>query len=157
MISIQHMYRHNKDVVVACPPMKNNDNVSMIARSAACLGAKHLVLTGTNRINEHISRECYIEISNHRTLLPVLQKFKHDGYFLVGLEQCDKAKSITDYKFPERDIVFVVGNETRGMDIETQNIMDVMIEIPLFNRPYSLNVAVATSICLAEYARQFGT
>lgn len=48
-------------LVIACPVMKNNKNISMIARSASCFGASKLIITGQNRIDPHISRDINLE------------------------------------------------------------------------------------------------
>ena len=156
MKSKQYIFSHELPVVIACPPMKNNDNVSMMARSASCFGLTKFILTGQNKIDPHIARDYKIEVSHHNSLLPVLKKHKSEGYQLIGLEQSSNSRPSFNYEFSEKPIVFVVGNETKGMDIETQELMDVMLEIPLFAEPYSLNVAVAATVVFYEYAKQFG-
>ena len=140
--------------VIACPQMKNNNNVSMIARTASCLGATGMIVTGWNKIDSQISRDISISISYHRSLLPVIQKYRSNGYCIIGLEQTNKSVNLYNYKFPKVPILLVIGNECKGMDQDILNELDEAIEIPHFNSPHSLNVAVAASVCLFEYAKQ---
>jgi len=141
-------------LVVACPPMKSNVNVSMLARSASCLGAEALIVTGQNRIDNHISRDYDIEIKYKRSLLPVVQKYRKEGYKIIGLEQAVNSHNLYEYQFSNQPTMLVIGNECKGMEQEILDCLDEVIEIPLFGGPHSLNVAVAASMCLFEYAKQ---
>jgi len=141
-------------LVVACPAMKSNVNISMIARSASCLGANNLIITGQNRITTHISRDCSIPIEHRNSLMPIVQKHKQEGYRIIGLEQATNSQNIYEYEFINSPTMLIVGNECRGMDEDVLNALDDVIEIPLFGAPHSLNVAVATSLCLFEFAKQ---
>jgi tRNA G18 (ribose-2'-O)-methylase SpoU len=134
--------------------MKSNVNISMIARSASCMGADTLIITGQNRITKHISRDCNIPIKHHNSLMPVIRKYKENGYKIIGLEQATNSSNMHQYKFADVPTFLVVGNECKGLDQEVLDSLDEVIEIPLFGKPHSLNVAVATSICLFEYAKQ---
>lgn len=141
-------------LVVACPAMKNNKNVSMIARSASCFGATKFIVTGQNRIDPHISRDINIPIENHRSILSVISKYKLDGYKIVGLEQSPKSIKLEEYTFEEVPMLLIVGNECKGIDPDVMACLDEIIEISLFGKPTSLNVAVAASVFLYEYTLQ---
>jgi tRNA G18 (ribose-2'-O)-methylase SpoU len=139
-------------LVVACPVMKNNKNISMIARSASCFGVSKLIITGQNRIDKHISRDISIPIENHRSILPVISKYKIDGYRVIGLEQHPKAIKLDIFTFkPDTPTLMVVGNECRGIDEDVLNCLDSIIEISTTGKPKSLNVAVAASIVMHYY------
>ena len=51
--------------------------------------------------------------------------------------------------------VLVVGHERQGLDAATLDLLDAVVEIPVFGLPYSHNVATATAMALYEYCRQF--
>jgi len=156
MKHLQQTYDRLSVFHVACPPMKNNDNISMIARSAGCFGCSKVIITGQNNVDSHISREIDVEIVKKNSLLPVLKAYKEDGFTLIGLEQSAKSISMHNFRFMTTPVLFVVGNETKGMSEEIMEQMDYLIEIPLICKPFSLNVAVAASICFARYAEQIG-
>jgi len=144
----------NGELIIACPNMKTNINVSMLVRSASCFGASRVIITGRNRVNDHISRDHNIEVRYHNSLLPVIMKYKRRGYKILGLEQTTNSQKIFDYQFSRNPTVLVIGNESKGIDPEILACLNEVIEIPLLNKPHSLNVAVATSIVLYEYAKQ---
>jgi len=143
-------------IVVACPVMKNNDNISMMARSASCFGVKTFITTGQNKVDSHISRNCSIDIQSHRSLLPVIKKYKEGGYRILGIEQTKDSIPLSSYCFLNTPTLLVVGNECSGMSQEVLNELNDTIEIPLAGEPYSMNVAAALSICLYERSKQFG-
>jgi len=140
--------------VIACPVMKNNKNISMIARSASCFNVDKLIITGQNKIDQHISRNIKLQIENHRSIIPVISKYKLDGYKIIGLEQSFGSTSLHKCKFVDVPTLLIVGNECRGIDIEIMECVDELVEINHDDYPHSLNVAVATSIFLYEYTKQ---
>jgi len=144
----------NGELIIACPTMKNNDNISMLVRSASCFGASKVIVTGHNRINDRITRDHDIEVKHHNSLLPVLKKHRDNGYRIIGIEQSTNAQNIFSYQFSKDPIVLVVGNECNGIDPVILQCLDEVIEIPLLGNPHSLNVAVAVSVVLYEYAKQ---
>jgi tRNA G18 (ribose-2'-O)-methylase SpoU len=79
---------------------------------------------------------------------------KEDGYSLVGLEQTTHSESLFEYSFPRR-VALVVGAEREGLSQEELDLLDAVIEIPVYGQPASYNVATATTMAVYEYCRQF--
>jgi tRNA G18 (ribose-2'-O)-methylase SpoU len=71
---------------------------------------------------------------------------KYKGkYYLVGVEQAEN--SIPFYKFkPKFPLVLILGNEVRGLDKRILKKVDKIVEIPMFGKKESLNVAVTFGI-----------
>lgn len=145
-----------RELILACPPMKSNVNLSRIVRAAGCSGIRRMICCGNARILPEIARETGpdLQIEFHRTLLPVLRKLKGEGYPLIGLEQTNDSKCIYDFPFPRR-CVLVIGHERLGIEEEILAILDEVVEIPVYGLPYAHNVATATAIALYEYCRQY--
>jgi tRNA G18 (ribose-2'-O)-methylase SpoU len=145
-----------RELVVACPPMRSNMNLSRIVRAASCCGVRRLICCGNARILPEISRETgeTIQIEIHRTLLPVLKRLGGEGFRLIGLEQTDRSESLYSFTFP-RKTALVVGNERLGIEEEVLRMLDATVEIPVYGVPYAHNVATATAMALYEYCRQF--
>jgi tRNA G18 (ribose-2'-O)-methylase SpoU len=143
------------DLVVACPPLRSNVNLSRIVRVASCCGVRRMVVCGRPRIDEQIARQgiAQVTIESHRTLPPVLRRLKEQGYQLVGLEQATDAQCLYHFRFQPRTVL-VPGNERHGLDGEILGLLDRVVEIPVFGLPYSHNVATATAMALYEYCRQ---
>ncbi len=146
----------SREIIVACAPMKSNVNISSIVRTGSASAIERLVLTGNVNLIKKIARdgEAELDISTHRTLLPVLKRLKKDGYRLVGLEQTTNSQSLYCYQFVRRTAL-VIGNERTGLTTDILDVLDNVVEIPVYGLPHSFNVAMATSMALYEYCRQF--
>ncbi len=146
----------SREIIVACAPMRSNVNISSVARTASACAVERLVLTGNATLISKIARDGAeeLDISIHRSLLPVLRKLRNDGYRLVGLEQTTNSTSIHSYSFSRRTVL-VVGNERTGLTPETLEMLDDVVEIPVYGLPHSFNAATAASMALYEYCRQF--
>ncbi|MBW2689905.1 MAG: RNA methyltransferase [Deltaproteobacteria bacterium] len=145
-----------RELIVACAPMRSNVNISSVARTASACAVERLVLTGNATLISKIARDGAeeLEVSIHRSLSPVLRKLRSNGYRLVGLEQTTNSTSMHNYAF-ERRTVLVVGNERTGLTADILEMLDDVVEIPVYGLPHSFNVATAASMALYEYCRQF--
>jgi tRNA G18 (ribose-2'-O)-methylase SpoU len=145
-----------RELVVVCAPMRSNVNLSRIARAAACCGLDRMICTGTAKLERKIARDGAdtIRLEIHRTLLPVLDKLRDEGYRLVGLEQTTNSKNLHHYEFIPRTAL-VIGNERSGLTKDILARLDDVVEIPVWGLPFSYNVATATTMALYEYCRQF--
>lgn len=115
-----------------------------------------MLCTGPVRLDRRIARDGAetVVIDIHRTLGPVLDRLRHEGYRLVGLEQATPSHNLHEYRFP-RQTALVVGNERTGLADEVLERLDAVVEIPVWGLPYSYNVATATAMALYEYCRQY--
>jgi tRNA G18 (ribose-2'-O)-methylase SpoU len=145
-----------RELVVVCTPMRSNINLSRIARAASCCGLTRMICCGPAKLDRKIARDATdtIQIEGHRTLGPVLEKLRQEGFRLVGLEQTSNSHSLHQYRF-ERRTALVIGNERTGLTDDILKQLDDVVEIPVWGLPYSYNVATATAMCLYEYCRQF--
>lgn len=145
-----------REMIVACAPMRSNVNISAIARTASACAIEKLILTGNASLHSKIARDgvTELDISVHRTLKPILQKLKKDNYRLVGLEQTTNSISMHCYQF-QRRTALVIGNERTGLTEDILEILDDVVEIPIYGLPHSFNVATATSMSLYEYCKQY--
>jgi tRNA G18 (ribose-2'-O)-methylase SpoU len=148
--------RRPRELIVACPPMRSNVNLSRIVRAAGCSGVERMICCGTARIRSKIARDTgdSIELEVHRTLAPVLERLRGDGYELVGLEQTGSSRRLYDFRF-QRKTVLVVGNERLGLEEDLLGLLDHVVEIPVYGLPYSHNAATAAAMALYEYCRQY--
>lgn len=145
-----------RPLIVACAPLRSRVNLSRIVRAAGCCGVGTVLCAGEGRILRHVARDGAerVQIRTHRTLLPRLRELKQAGYRLVALEQTTASQSLYTYAFA-RNSVLIVGNERLGLDEELLQLVDDVVEIPVYGLPYSHNVATATAIALYEYCRQY--
>lgn len=145
-----------RELIVACPPMRSNVNLSRIVRAAGCFGVRRLICCGNARVMREIARDTgdTLVIECHRTLAPVLARLHAEGYQLVGLEQTTAAESLYAFAF-ERRTALVIGNERLGIEPEILRRIDRVVEIPVYGLPYAHNAATAAAIAMYEYCRQY--
>jgi tRNA G18 (ribose-2'-O)-methylase SpoU len=151
-----HALVRPREIVLVCAPMRSNVNLSRIARAASCCGLTRMICTGAAKLERKIARDSAdtIRLEIHRTLPPVLEKLRDDGFRLIGLEQTTNSRSLHEYQFKCRTAL-VVGNERSGLTDDILVLLDDVVEIPVWGLPYSYNVATATAMALYEYCRQF--
>lgn len=143
------------ELIVACPSMRSNVNLSRIVRTAACCGVRRLIVCGQIKIDPKIARDALdvLKVETHRTLAPTLKQLKTQGYTLVGLEQTTGSENLHTFNFP-RASVLVLGNERKGLSDEELRLLDHVVEIPVYGLPHSHNVATAAAMAMYEYCRQ---
>jgi tRNA G18 (ribose-2'-O)-methylase SpoU len=149
--------RGASQLLLACPPLRSTVNLSRIVRLAGCCGVRRMIVCGKPKIDAKIARDAlqHVTIQYHRSLPPVLQKLKQEGYQLVGLEQTTNSQSLYGFSFVP-STVLVLGHERLGITDQILPLLDHVVEIPVFGRPLSYNVATATTMALYEYCRQWG-
>ncbi|HAY79234.1 MAG TPA: TrmH family RNA methyltransferase [Planctomycetaceae bacterium] len=145
-----------RPLVVACPPMRSNVNLSRIVRAASCCGVTKIIACGSGKVDAKIARDgaTHVTIDVRRSLPPVLKKLKDSGYALVGLEQTTNSVNIHSFTFPHQTVL-VIGHERHGIEDNVLKLLDHVVEIPVYGLPYSYNAATATCMALYEYCRQF--
>jgi tRNA G18 (ribose-2'-O)-methylase SpoU len=145
-----------RELLVVCAPLRSHVNLSRIVRTASCCGLTRVICTGHGKLDRKIARDGADEVAIevHRTLPPVLDQLRRDGYRRVGLEQTDASHDLHGYRFPRRTAL-VLGNERTGLTPELLAMLDDAVEIPVWGLPYSYNVATAAAMALYEYCRQW--
>ncbi|MBI3284447.1 MAG: 23S rRNA (guanosine(2251)-2'-O)-methyltransferase RlmB [Burkholderiales bacterium] len=91
----------------------------------------------------------YITVTN---LARTLRELKERDILLVGTSD-EVEKNIYDVDF-KGGCAIVMGSEGEGMRRLTRETCDVLVSVPMFGSVESLNVSVASGICLYEARRQ---
>lgn len=91
----------------------------------------------------------FIAVTN---LARTLRELKDAGVFIVGTTM-DAPQSLLDTKL-DGPIALVLGSEGEGIRRLTAENCDALVTIPMFGSVQSLNVSVASGICLYEARRQ---
>jgi 23S rRNA (guanosine2251-2'-O)-methyltransferase len=91
----------------------------------------------------------YITVTN---LARTLRDLKERDIFLVGTSD-DAEKGLYDAEFSGGTAI-VMGSEGEGMRRLTRETCDLLVHVPMFGSVESLNVSVASGVCLYEARRQ---
>ena len=91
----------------------------------------------------------YIMVSN---IARALEKIKDNNVWVMGTSG-DASQTIYDCNVNNR-LALVMGSEGKGMRRLTREACDELISIPMQGSVESLNISVATAVCLYEIRRQ---
>ena len=91
----------------------------------------------------------YITVTN---LARTLRELKERDILLIGTTE-DSEKSLYEAEFAG-PAALVMGSEGEGIRRLTRETCDVLVSIPMFGAVESLNVSVASGVCLYEARRQ---
>lgn len=145
-----------RELVVVCPALKSRVNLSRIVRAAGCFGVRRVIACRPFTIDPVIARAAkeFVEIESRGSLVPVLKRLKQGGFQIVGLEQTTHSTCLHEFRFSRRTAL-LIGHERIGIPPDQLALLDAVVEIPVFGKPFSFNVATATAMALYEYCRQF--
>lgn len=91
----------------------------------------------------------YLMVTN---LARTMREIKDRDIWLIGTD--DQAKSSIHQTDTRRPMGWVMGAEGEGMRRLTRETCDELVNIPMLGSVESLNVSVATAVCLFETVRQ---
>src|SRR3989344_6836390 len=153
-----------KEMAVLLHNIRSAHNVGGIFRTAEGAGVSHIYLSGYTptpsdrfgRSQKEIEKtalgaEKNVPWEHHATPMRLLSKLKKGGWNIVGVEQDARAKDYRTFSAGRKinsRILFVFGNEVRGLSQELRKNCDSIVEIPMHGKKESLNVSVAAGIIL---------
>jgi tRNA G18 (ribose-2'-O)-methylase SpoU len=145
---------------VALDELSHAENVGVIVRNAAALGAQ-AVLVGETSCSPYLRRAVRnslggvfcVPILHVAYLAETLQQL-HDrhNFHIVGAD-ANKLRPLQEYRFP-RDVCLVFGHEDLGLSEDVQRYCQDFVTIPMGPQLDSINVACASAIFLHEIRRQ---
>ncbi|CAA6821585.1 MAG: 23S rRNA (guanosine-2'-O-) -methyltransferase rlmB (EC [uncultured Thiotrichaceae bacterium] len=91
----------------------------------------------------------FIQVTN---LARTLQTLKDHGVWILGTS--DKARGDLFQQDLTMPVALVMGAEGKGMRRLTEKHCDILLSIPMAGQISSLNISVATGVCLYEAVRQ---
>ena len=133
-------------------------NLGACLRSAEAFGVDAVILPKDNSapLNATVSKAACgavetLRIVSVSNLVRCLKQLQEEGVWIMGTS--DKAKkSISEVKSSKR-LALVMGSEGKGLKRLTLETCDEVVSIPLKGKVNSLNVSVATGICLFHVTR----
>tara|TARA_B100000035_G_scaffold57827_1_gene46058 strand:- start:31829 stop:32575 length:747 start_codon:yes stop_codon:yes gene_type:complete len=115
-------------------PKDNAVGVNATVRKVACGGAESVPFIAVTNIGRTI------------------RYLKENGLFIIGTDG-DTKKNLYQENLTG-PIAIVLGSEGKGMRRLTRELCDTLVSIPMLGQVESLNVSVASGICLSEIRRQ---
>ena len=143
-------------IFIICDNVLDTYNIGAIFRLADACAVKKVYLCGETETppNTRIKKASintwqWVEWEYAETALEAIKKLKmkNPKIKIVAIEQ--HKKSISLYKFkPNFPLALVVGNESFGVRKQVLEIVDSVVEVPMYGVNFSLNVMVCLGIVL---------
>lgn len=148
-----------KSCILYLDGVQNPHNLGSIIRSCAHFGVTY-ILGEKGKLPALSPSACRIAKGGAERIqlvplenpLQILQKLKQKKYTFIGTSSHAKA-SLYEFQFPAKTIL-AIGSESHGVSKTFQSLALSTLQIPGTGHVESLNVAIATSLCLGEYCRQ---
>lgn len=146
-------------------------NVGSILRTASAFGVERVVCCGITphprqendtrlphvieRVEKQLAKTAlhaqeHLEIEYAHNVSAAIRDAKNRGCRVLALEQAPQSTLLQDVKWPKR-FALVLGNEPNGIQPETLTMCDQTVEISMYGKKQSLNVAVACGAALGVW------
>lgn len=146
-------------LLLALDGVQDPHNLGAVLRSAEAAGVQAVIIPRDRSVSVNATvrkvsvgsadRVPVIEVANLARALADLQQA---GYWSVGLDgSATQSLYDTDLRVPT---VLVMGSEGEGLRRLSREACDSLVRIPMQGQVESLNVSVATAVCLYEAVRQ---
>ena len=145
------------DCILVLDQLKPSFNVGKIFRSAESFGCREIHLINIEFFDPSPAMGAFkwVPARFHKRFMTCYATLVEQGYTPFILEP-GRGEPIMDMDLPRKS-AFVFGHEEFGISFEPDLFPEVRrLTIPQFGKSQSLNVSVAASIVLYEYARQHG-
>lgn len=144
-----------RGVAVLLEDLEDPHNGGACLRSIEAMGLleAHLVEPRDRfRFSDRVTQGCekWLEISRHRSMTSAATQLKARGYKLYAA--LPSATTRLDSLDPLVPAVFMMGNEIRGLSQEARAHADVEFCIPMSGFSESVNLSVATALCVYTHA-----
>jgi tRNA G18 (ribose-2'-O)-methylase SpoU len=145
------------DIRVILHNIRSAYNVGSIFRTSDARGLSHIYISGYTpapkdkfgRARKEISKTALggeFSVSwSKENIFKVIEKLKKEGFEVVCIEQNNKSIPLKKLKISKK-VVFIPGNEVKGLSKEILNQADQIVEIEMAGIKESLNVSVAFGI-----------
>lgn len=134
-------------------------NVGAILRTCDAVGVMKVMMVYTIEQPPKIGKTSasgamkWLEFKRFRSLSNCFDELHTDGFQILATKIEPKAASIYSYDLT-KPTALVLGNEHRGISDEAATLSDGLVYIPMMGMVESVNVSVASAICLFEAMRQ---
>jgi tRNA (guanosine-2'-O-)-methyltransferase len=153
------LVRRQPTLTVVLENIHDPHNVSAILRSCDAVGVLQVHLLYTIEPFPEVANPAsrgthkWLEFVRHDSASSCFSQLRTQGFRILATRIDPNAKALSEQKLTQ-PTAFVLGNEHRGISDEAARLSDSQIYIPMMGMAESLNVSVATAVCLFEAFRQ---
>ena len=148
---------YNEDIIIVLDGIQDPGNLGTILRTVDSANLKQIIVSSDTAdcYNPKVVRSTMgaifrVNVIETEDLIQTLKNIKKHKYDIV-VTSLETENSIYDIKYNKK--VIVIGNESKGVSKEIQELADQKVKIPMLGKTESLNASVATAIIVYEYVR----
>ena len=139
--------------------IQDQHNFGAIIRSATASHIQGILVPGRNQAP--ISTATYKTSVGTLGIIPIceishpkntLQKFKDDGYIIIGWD-AGGTQSLWSVDMTDK-VIWVIGGEHEGISSSVTSVLDTVAKIPLSHNVESLNASVTAALVAFEWKRR---
>lgn len=153
--------RRQPDLTLILENVHDPHNVSAILRSCDAVGVLqvHAVYSielpppGMFARQTSASAAKWVDVVRHDSIAACTAELRGAGLQILATALGQDSRPLHDWDLT-RGVALIVGNEMRGVSDEALALADGLVEIPMAGMVQSLNVSVASAVCLYEAFRQ---
>lgn len=141
-------------LVIILDHLKIDFNIGKIIRSAEAFGARAVDVVGTSFFDPLPAKGCMKRVpwTMRKTFHESFEKWNAEGYTFYAFDS-EASTAIHEERFPDKS-AFILGHEGFGFTFKKELYPNIkFIRIPQFGLVESLNVSVAASVVMYEFAR----
>lgn len=150
--------------VVCLHNIRSSYNVGAVFRNADAFGIREIFLSGftptppSSEISKTaIGAESNVSWKAFKKWEDCYRTLSKESAYLVGVEQTKTAIPLDSFRPQEsmkKTLVYIFGNEVKGLDEEVLKQCHQHVIIPQFGEKHSLNISVSTGIVLYHTLHQ---
>jgi tRNA (guanosine-2'-O-)-methyltransferase len=153
--------RRQPDLTLILENVHDPHNVSAILRSCDAVGVLrvHAVYSiespppGMFARQTSASAAKWVDVVRHDSMPACVAELRSSGFQILATALGQDSRPLHEWDLT-RSVALIVGNEMRGVSDEALALADGLVEIPMAGMVQSLNVSVASAVCLYEAFRQ---
>lgn len=139
-------------IVLVLDNVLDTYNIGSFFRLADALAVEKICLCGSvvtpPNIKIHrasIGTWKWVSWEQYQSTKECVEKLKKEGYQIIACEQTKDSINYQSAKYNSK-VAIIAGSENFGVSKDILNLVDKVVEIPMFGINISLNVLVATSV-----------
>ena len=146
-------------IVLVLDDVRSAMNVGSAFRTSDAFRVEKIFLCGITAKPPHreinktaLGAQETVEWEHMDSISDCVQELKKESYQIIAVEQADQSTSLLDFSIEKKEkYAFVFGNEVFGVNDETVELADTVLEIPQYGTKHSLNISVSIGVVLWDF------
>ena len=155
---MSNIFKKNETkIIIILDNIRSLNNIGSIFRTCDAFKIEKIILCGIcgrpphREINKTaLGSTDFVKWEYYEQIQKPITKLINAGYEIISIEQTKKSIFLNEYK-PKNKVVFILGNEVKGVSKESLNLSNYHVEIPQYGKKKSMNVTICTGIVLWDF------